>query len=367
MMSNRLIAFYLPQYHPIPENDAWWGKGFTEWVSVTKARPLFPGHYQPHLPADLGYYDLRDPAARQAQADLAKEYGIYGFCYYHYWFNGKRLLGHPFDQVLEFGQPDFPFCLCWANENWTRAWDGQTTQILVDQKYSEQDDREHMRWLVNAFRDERYLRISGKPVFLVYDASRIPDPRKTASIWREEALKSGIGDIFLCKVESFQDERRDPAALGFDAAVGFQPDTAVLLTPVERAYWRLARRFHIRHGALICDYAAWVRRAMQQPLPPYKYFPCVTPSWDNSPRRKVGAFILEHATPDLYEGWLKSVVQRVKPIHSEENLIFVNAWNEWAEGNHLEPCQRWGRAYLQATRRAINIADVAMSATRNRE
>lgn len=351
--SVRPIAFYLPQYHPIPENDAWWGKGFTEWTNVARARPLFPGHYQPHLPADLGFYDLRLPEARQAQADLARAYGIHGFCYYHYWFNGKRLLERPFDEVLASGKPDFPFCLCWANGNWNRAWDGQATQLLIGQNYSPEDDRAHARWLARAFRDDRYIRVAGKPIFLVYEAASLPNPRTTTAIWREEALKQGVGDLFLCKVESFQDDRSDPAQGGFDASVEFQPDTAVLLTLAERAYWRLARRLHLLHSALICNYAGWVRRALRQPRRPYRRFPCVTPAWDNSPRRKSGAFMLHGSTPDLYSRWLQSAVDRSIPANPDENLVFINAWNEWAEGNHLEPCQKWGRGYLEATRRAI--------------
>jgi lipopolysaccharide biosynthesis protein len=349
----RLIAFYLPQYHPIPENDAWWGRGFTEWTNVVKARPLFSGHYQPHLPADLGFYDLRLPEIRQDQADLAREFGIYGFCYYHYWFSGKRLLERPFDEVLASGKPDFPFCLCWANQSWNRAWDGQGDHLLIRQNYSEADDRDHIRWLVTAFRDERYIRVDGKPVFLVYQVSKLPDPLKTTSIWREEALRAGVGDLFLCKVESFEDTRLDPIRIGFDAAVEFQPDTAALLTLAERGYWRLAKKFNIGHGVLACSYASWVERALQQPARGYTHFPCVTPSWDNSSRRHSGAFVLKNSTPDLYQHWLTSILNGLKPNIPDQNLVFVNAWNEWAEGNHLEPCQRWGRAYLEATRRAI--------------
>ena len=352
-MDLRLVAFYLPQYHPIAENDRWWGMGFTEWLNVAQARPLFPGHYQPHLPADLGFYDLRLPEARQAQADLAREYGIHGFCYYHYWFNGKRLLERPFDEVLASGKPDFPFCLCWANGNWNRAWDGQETQLLIRQDYSEEDDRAHGRWLSGVFRDRRYIRVAGKPILLVYQAASLPDSRNTTSIWREEAMRQGIGDIFLCKVESFQDDRSDPTLGGFDAAVEFQPDTAALLTLTERAYWRLARRLGLVHGALICSYALWIRRALRQPGRPYRRFPCVTPSWDNSPRRKSGAFVLHGSSPDLYGHWLQSVADHLIPASQDENLVFINAWNEWAEGNHLEPCQRWGRGYLEATRRVV--------------
>ena len=355
MTTPRLIAFYLPQYHPIPENDTWWGQGFTEWLSVVKARPLFPGHDQPHLPADLGFYDLRLPDTRQAQAELAREYGIHGFCYFHYWFQGRRLLEQPFNAVLESGQPDFPFCLCWANHHWSRAWDGQRQHVLLEQTYSEHDDREHIRWLARAFSDPRYIRVEGKPLFLIYEASQLPDPLRTTTLWRDEARQLGVGELFLCKVDNFQDRRLPPQHSGFDAAVEFQPDTAMLLSMFERAWWRLSRGLKILRGALICSYANWVRRVIRQPLPSYRRFPCVTPGWDNSPRRRSGAFILHGTTPTLYEQWLAATLRR-QPLGPSERIVFINAWNEWAEGNHLEPCQRWGRAYLEATRRAVQHA-----------
>lgn len=354
----RFIAFYLPQYHPIPENDEWWGKGFTEWRNVTKAKPLFPGHYQPHLPADLGFYDLRLPEARQAQADLAREYGIYGFCYYHYWFNGKRLLERPFNDVLTSGEPDFPFCLCWANENWTKAWDGQEKNILLEQNYSEENDRQHIQWLAKAFQDRRYIRIDDKPLFLVYRAKKIPNPLQTTSIWRDEARKMGIGELFLCRVESFPEEHDDPTKHGFDAAVEFQPDWSNLGKPLCRGkLWRLARGLGLSNKAygenMIHDYASFVERMVQKPLPKYKRFSCVTPSWDNSARRPSNAFIIKNNQPDIYEKWLKHAVELTKD-RSIESIVFINAWNEWAEGNHLEPCQKWGRAYLEATRNVLN-------------
>ena len=357
-MERRLIAFYLPQYHPIPENDAWWGRGFTEWTNVVKARPLFPSHYQPQLPADLGFYDLRLPEARQAQADLAREYGIHGFCYYHYWFHGRRLLQRPFDEVLRSGAPDLPFCLCWANEAWTSSWDGRHGQVLVEQRYDEQDDLEHMRWLAEVFRDPRYIRVGDRPLFLVYRAGRLPDPRRTTEIWRAEARRLGIGELYLCRVESIGGESGDPAAIGFDAAVEFQPDWHNLgqplrRGPLRRALWKagLSRSAFQLHR--VYDYAAVVERMLRRPDPPYKRFPCVTPGWDNTPRRAADAAIFTNATPEIYERWLAAVVERFQPHDPNENLIFVNAWNEWAEGNHLEPCQRWGRGFLEATRRAL--------------
>jgi lipopolysaccharide biosynthesis protein len=224
MSEARLIAFYLPQFHTIPENDGWWGKGFTEWTNVRNAVPYFPGHYQPHVPGQLGYYDLRSPDVRAAQAALAGEYGIHGFCYYHYWFNGRRLLELPFNEVLRSHQPDFPFCLCWANENWTRRWDGDDKQVLMVQKYSHEDDRLHMESLIPAFRDDRYVRIDGKPVFLVYKKNLLPDARKTAEIWRDTAKRAGIDDIYLITVETGSQGRVSvPVEFGFDAAIEFAP------------------------------------------------------------------------------------------------------------------------------------------------
>ncbi len=346
----RSIAFYLPQFHPVPENDDWWGRGFTEWTNVVNGRPQYRWHDQPHLPADLGFYDLRVPEVRQAQADLAAEYGVSGFCYYHYWFNGRRILERPFDEVLSSGAPDFPFCLCWANENWTRVWDGGDKEVLLRQVYSPEDDIEHLRWLARAFRDPRYIRIDGRPVLLVYRALNLPDPVATTERWRHEARQLGIGELFLCRVESFDDERGDPRAIGFDAAVEFQPDH-LLSMPSFR--WRVGRRLTssrgwYRHRWL--DYEVLVRRSLVKAPAPYQRFPGVTPSWDNTARRERGATMLRGSSPALFEKWVSEVVGR---YGSETDLLFVNAWNEWAEGNHLEPCQRWGRGYLEAHLRGL--------------
>ena len=355
----RLIAFYLPQYHPIAENDKWWGEGFTDWHNVAKAKPLFRGHQQPHVPGELGYYDLRDPGARTAQAALAREHGVFGFCYYHFWFNGKRLLERPLQEVLSSGQPDFPFCLCWANENWTRVWDGGDREVIVAQTYSRDDDRAHIKNLIPAFRDARYIRINGKALFLVYRAEELPDPVRTTDIWREEAHRSGIGDLFLARVESFV-AGVDPRSIGFDAAVEFAPEWRKVGRHHRRE--RNPYRFFAKMGLFedayrkhrIVRYEVLADDMLARELPGYPFFRCVTPGFDNSARRSEGAAILVHGTPEIYENWLNQVARETcERYQGEERIVFINAWNEWAEGNHLEPDEKRGRAYLEATRRVV--------------
>ena len=360
----RVVAFYLPQFHPIPENDEWWGRGFTEWRNVVTARPRFPGHHQPHLPADLGLYDLRVPEVRLAQAELARAHGISAFCYYHYWFEGRRLLERPFDEVLATGQPDLPFCLCWANERWTRAWDGRHSSVLVDQTYSTADDHAHARWLMEAFADERYLRVDGRPVFLVYRAAGLPDARRTTDILRAEAQRAGIGELLLCRVESFRAEHGDPAELGFDAAVEHQPDWTDLGRARHRSVaWRAAARAGLAPRAFsqhrVYDYAMVAEHMATRPQPPYRRFPGLTPSWDNTPRRRRDGVVLTGSTPEHYRRWLEACLARAAGDGGDESLVFVNAWNEWGEGNHLEPEARFGRGYLEATRRAVAGATAA--------
>ena len=357
-----LIAFYLPQFHPTPENDAWWGTGFTEWTNVTKATPQFRGHVQPRLPADLGFYDLRLPEVREAQAALARDHGVHGFCYYHYWFNGRRLLSTPFDAVRRSGAPDMPFCLCWANESWTRAWDGGSRQVLVEQTYDAADDRAHIAWLADAFRDPRYIRIEGRPLFLVYRAEQLPDALATTRVWREEARRLGVGELYLMKVDSFAD-RTPPEALGFDAAVEFQPDMTRMVASVEGTEaWVAAHGDDARQsGHTVYEYAEIVRR-MTSDAGPYPRVPCVVPGWDNTARRARGATIVHGATPTLYAEWLRHAVARAASQPGVPRLVFVNAWNEWAEGAYLEPDRRWGRAFLEATRDALRGVPVATDA-----
>lgn len=368
----RPIAFYLPQYHPTPENDAWWGKGFTEWTNVTKAKPLFEGHYQPHLPSDLGFYDLRVPEIREQQAQLAKEHGIYGFCYYHYWFNGRRILERPFNEVLSSGQPDFPFMLCWANENWTRIWDGGEKNILLNQVYSEQDDISHIQSLIPAFKDPRYIKVDGKPVFAVYRSTNIPDVRATISRWRNEAQKQGL-ELYLCRVESFGESGAKYLEEGFDAAIEFQPFSKTFVSYINQSKmkqlknklsgWYIKyklsstskRKAMLNDLEKVINYQDFVNFEINNSaINKHKVYPGITPMWDNSARRNENfSLLFKNSTPDKYREWLEHELKTFKPYSREENFIFINAWNEWAEGNHLEPCRKWGRSYLEATREAI--------------
>jgi hypothetical protein len=339
----KALAFYLPQYHPIPENDEWWGKGFTEWLNVTKARPLFPGHYQPHVPGELGYYDLRVPEVREAQAELARGHGLSGFVYYHYWFHGRRLLERPFEEVLASGSPDFPFALCWANEEWTRNWDGQSGRLLIPQEHSDQDDLDHIRWLCQAFADDRYIKIDGKPLMLVYRPLLLPNARRTTDLWRTEAQKFGFPDLYLSWVEGWGRPPEGPEAFGFDATVGFMPPaTERLFTPLDSV-----------RGHQVLDYVSAYESVLQESSPAWKRFPSVMVGWDNTGRRPRGATIFDGATPEAYARWLEATVASLADVREEERYLFILAWNEWAEGNHLEPDQRYGRAFLEATRGAL--------------
>jgi lipopolysaccharide biosynthesis protein len=317
----------------------------------------------------LGFYDLRLPEARAAQATLAASYGIHGFCFYHYWFNGRQVLERPVNEIWKSGQPDFPFCLCWANENWTRQWDGQKADVLLEQRYSAADDLAHIRGLIPLFLDRRYIRVADRPLFLVYRASRLPEPEKTTAAWRREAERAGLKGLFLVRVESFSDEYDDPRNIGFDSSLEFQPRWSVLSNSrIWRRKWWHRRRLRTAEPAfydnVVCEYEDLVGSALATPFPAYPQIPCVCPGWDNSPRRKQGAVIFINSTPESYERWLREVINRrrgrIQPGGSAaifaDSLVFINAWNEWAEGNHLEPCEKWGHKYLEATRRALGTS-----------
>jgi lipopolysaccharide biosynthesis protein len=365
------IAIILPQFHPIPENNHWWGEGFTEWTNVVKGKPRFSGHYQPHLPKDLGYYDLRLSETREAQVDLAKKFGIYGFCYYHYWFNGRRILEKPVDAILESGTPDFPFMLCWANENWTRNWDGGADRILLEQKYSIEDFILHARHLVKYFNDPRYIKISGKPVFAIYKDKFSNNIEEFIKVFRDELCAHGI-EIVLCRFErGLGTSENLPTAFSiFDAGIEFQPLTrqfheAILshklvsnITSCKPSVYKwLLNKFGQR--AIFTDnifkYLDVVENDLvndyQQGWP---IFPGVCPGWDNSSRRVNGsAIILDESTPEIFKNWVSRKIKVTDWNLLPEQFVFVNAWNEWAEGNHLEPCERWGTQYLSALQQGI--------------
>jgi Glycosyltransferase WbsX len=341
------IAFYLPQFHPVPENDGWYGPGFTEWHNVVQSVPLYPGHNQPHLPKDFGFYDLRVPEVRLEQARVAKAHGIDAFCYYHYWFEGHRPLRRPIDEVLDHNVPDMPFCLAWANENWSRHWDASAHEVLLRQRYSPEDDEEHGQFLLRALSHPLYLRVDGKPVLFIYRIQSLPDPNRTMARWREIWREGGIDDVHIVKFDTHGDFS-NPAGFGVDASAQFVPHgTADLVTPVQPA--------GADDGDLVLDYGDVVEHYISAQRPEWVRHECVVPDWDNSPRRGKGrSLILHGSTPAKYEEWLTAVYQRTP----ETGLVLINAWNEWAEGAHLEPDLRNGDAYLKATARAVGAASL---------
>ena len=344
-----MIAFYLPQFHPIPENDRWWGKGFTEWTNVSKAQPNFVGHYQPHLPADLGFYDLRVEEVMEQQAELAKRYGIHGFCYFYYWFAGKRLLDLPLERIMESKKSTIPFCLCWANENWTRKWDGEEHEVLIKQRHSDEDDRAVIRDLMRYMWHQNYIRIHGKPLLIIYRITLFPNIKRTTQIWRDLCLKEGLGEIYLAMAESFEHSLvlEHPSQYGFDASVEFPPHG--MYAPINPPGEVLNSDF----AGVIHDYRELVLKYLQRQVPGYVRFRSITPCWDNTPRRQNDPVILSHTCPEAYQLLLEAVLHETHEQNfGDERIVFINAWNEWGEGNHLEPDKRYGHGFLEATRNA---------------
>jgi lipopolysaccharide biosynthesis protein len=351
----RLIAYYLPQFHPIKENDEWWGKGFTEWTNTAKAKPRYPGHYQPHVPADLGFYDLRLAESRIAQADLAKTYGIEGFCYYHYWFGrGRQLLERPFDEVVKSGQPDFPFCICWANDTWSGIWHGSPDRILISQEYTgPSDDERHFESLLPAFKDRRYMCVEAKPIFLVWRPFGFPDPRATLDRWRAMAREAGLPGLYMVGI--FRPGSGDPEDLGFDASIyNNNPPLrpwGSWRNPFKLVYYRILRELGV---PTIVPYARAVGHIVPDSLPKTRY-PSVVHSWDNTPRSGVNGLVLHGATPELFRHALKKAfsLTRASSETQDGRLVFLKSWNEWAEGNHLEPDLRDGHGFLRVVREEL--------------
>jgi lipopolysaccharide biosynthesis protein len=368
----RAICFYLPQFHQIPENDEWWGKGFTEWTNVRAASPRYKGHYQPHVPGEFGYYDLLDEHMRVAQAALAAQHGIHGFCYYHYWFAGRRLLEKPLDNMLASGKPDFPFCLCWANESWSRTWSGRDHEILIRQEYSDVDHRAHIAWLVGVFQDHRYIRVGDRPLLLIYRPESIPDVKIIVAEWKAYCVDNLSVEPYLCAVTTGFSTAGAQAliASGFDALVDFQPNRSCfpaarnatgqavsLARKILPPTWYDALRNNMLLGnrslSTVINYRAYVEACLgRKPPASGPCFPCVFPSWDNSARRTAATIIENHDAED-YGRWLDGALAQVDLYPEDTRLVFINAWNEWAEGCHLEPDDRHGLQFLEATRKSL--------------
>jgi lipopolysaccharide biosynthesis protein/2-polyprenyl-3-methyl-5-hydroxy-6-metoxy-1,4-benzoquinol methylase len=343
--SLKAIAFYLPQFHPFEENDAWWGKGFTEWTNVTKAKPNFQGHYQPHLPIHNGFYDLRIPQVMQEQAKLAKNYGIYGFNFYYYWFGGKVLMHRPFDILLEHKEIDINFCITWANENWTRTWDASENEILIAQRHSDEDSRAFIQNMFQYFQDPRYIRVDNKPVLIIYRCDIIPNIVETTSLWREEAAQAGFEGIHLVCAQTYG--IKDPAPYGFDAAIEFPPHNA--LSMENKIHKTMLNQ---EFTGSIFDYAKTVEEQCMKERPSYKCYETLMLSWDNTARKQNHSNIFSNFSLDAYKDWLSNIATHTfhnQNIVNEERFIFINAWNEWAEGTHLEPDRKYGYGYLEAT------------------
>jgi hypothetical protein len=352
-----VVAFHLPQFHPIAENDAWWGAGFTEWTNTAKARPLYPGHVQPHLPADLGFYDLRLPESRQAQADIALRYGVTAFCYWHYWFGGRRILERPVREIVESGRPDMPFCLGWANQTWTGIWHAAPDRVLIEQTYpGPDDDKAHFETLLPAFGDSRYFTMDGRPVFYVFRPEELPDPQVWCQRWRDLAAANGLPGLYLVAEMSdllgLGSRCEDPQALGFDAGV-------YVRLPADTSP-RQVRRMRVMRKAL--GGGPEVYPYLREPRSvPARYaadhiHPTVYPNWDNTPRSRRGGLVLRGSHPDLFQRHVEAAAHMLSARPAGQRLLFVKSWNEWAEGNYLEPDLEHGHGWLNALARGVGMA-----------
>jgi len=354
----RVIAFYLPQYHPIVENDAWWGKGFTEWTNVAKAKSLYKGHYQPHVPADLGFYDLRLSETRKAQAEMAKKYGIEGFCYWHYWFgNGKRLLERPFNEVLSSGEPDFPFCLAWANHSWKlKTWtSGGKDKMLMEQLYPGKDDYvAHFYAVLPAFKDKRYITVDGKPLFVIFSPLEFSEVQLFIQIWRELAILNKLDGIyFVAKQEYPYEKKNEIIESGFDAIY----NDSVLAIHSRQS--KLKRIFLISKMRLFktprtYKYADAIKTFSNFTDSELNTIPAIIPNWDHTPRSGRLGMVLTGSTPELFKKHVKQVFASIEKKPTENKIVFLKSWNEWGEGNYMEPDLKFGLKYLESLKDAID-------------
>ena len=378
-MKPRIIGLYLPQYHPIPENNEWWGPGFTEWTNVAKAKPLFKGHYQPRIPADLGFYDLRLPEVREQQATLAREAGLEGFCYYHYWFgNGKQLLERPFNEVLASGKPDFPFCLCWANHDWTnKTWiKGNSIKrdsMIAKMEYSFDDHRAHFNALLPAFRDERYIRVDEKPIFAIYAPHDIPEVENFIDLWQNMARENGLKGIHfigytvnssgisrngkklsLYATDEAAEYYRAVLNKGFDAVMSSGMSRAQTLEKGKirmLAYYLLKNSFLPAYNR--CDYARTMQNYYVEEDAWENVYPTLMPQWDRTPRAGARTNPLVDSTPEKFKKTIEEAIKLIAQKEPQHQLLFLKSWNEWGEGNYVEPDLKFGHGYLDAINQAL--------------
>lgn len=360
----KVIAFYLPQYHPTPHNDEWWGKGFTEWTNVAKAKRLYPGHYQPKVPSELGFYDLRLPQVRQQQAELAQEAGIAGFCYYHYWFSkGNEELDLPFKEVVKTRKPDFPFCLCWANESWySKFWNKDGTaqkKLLAEQLYlGREDDEAHFYSLLDAFKDKRYIKVNGRLLFLIYQPLSFPNFEDFKKLWNELAVRNGLPGFFFVGQALFDYRADEILSMGFDAVNHchrlddyYQHSNSKFVRFLWRGYNFMKKFIKM---PFIISYKKAIKRSVSEIDYRDNVFPTMMPNWDHTPRSNDGGTVLHNPTPELFEIHATEVLKTAANKSSEHKIVFLKSWNEWGEGNYMEPDIRYGKGYINALKTAIN-------------
>jgi len=360
-----IIAFYLPQYYPIKENDEWFGKGFTEWTSVGNSKPLYKGHYQPRVPADLGYYDLRIPEVRKAQADLAKEAGISAFCYYHYWFGkGKQMLEMPINEVVRLGEPDFPFCLAWANHTWYRkTWDVQRSVLdkipLLKQEYLGKDDmKAHFETLLPVFKDARYLKVKDKLLFVLYRVEDIPDLTEFMSYWQCLAKENGLPGFYFVSYADDKTRLKNVAHNQCDASIlslKTELDSFTSNVHIRKGYRLFHALFYqLMHRPNVYSYKELIKKLVDPIFHEDRIYPILYPNWDNTPRRGCGSLIIEGSTPKMFKQQAKEVLSLIKDKHISDQIVFVKSWNEWGEGNYMEPDLKYGKGYIEALREALS-------------
>lgn len=345
-MRYKPIAFYLPQFHPIPENNSWWGDGFTEWTNTASARPLFKGHKQPNLPGELGFYDLRLEDSRIEQADLARRYGVYGFCYWHYWFGGKRILERPSDEVIRNKKPDFPFCFAWANESWTGVWHGLNKKILLEQVYPGSDDHiAHFECLLPAFLDSRYIRIDGKPVFFIYHPAMIPEITKMIELWQNLAMRNGLPGLFFVGIKVNDAERWQAEQYALDLVNS--PSLNRALIPMQQNKLKKIANMILRKPRNTFLYKDATNYLLEAMIKTTDELPTLLTNWDNSPRSHRRAVILEGWSPEYFQNYLSRFMMQLSINPPPYGLFLIKSWNEWAEGNYMEPDRRYGRKCLE--------------------